>query len=339
MKSGTVKGNIPKKKKDALISIIIPFYNSEQHLDFCLNTVENQTYENIEVIMVNDGSTDSSREIAIEYVQKDSRFFLVDQENRGVSSARNKGIALAKGEYISFVDSDDWVHSKMIEHLYKNAVDYNADISTVEIKRNEQERINQFPIFIKIEVYDQTEYVKKFFKIDSQETVYYCYNKLYHKSVIENNMFPSYKIGEDVVSTYKAIINSKLIVSSSAALYYYRQGSGITSTFNDNYFQLIQVWDSVIEIAKERCPTHVEWAKLNRARINFTILSQMALAGVNKDSKYHAVIKKMKGELREDKEKLIHSRIEFSRKVGILLFCSYYNITARLIKLIIKRKQ
>ncbi|MBT2616776.1 MULTISPECIES: glycosyltransferase [unclassified Bacillus (in: firmicutes)] len=112
-----------------LISIIIPVYNAEKYLTKCLESVKNQTHQDLEVILVNDGSTDQSSSICNEYAQKDKRFNVIHKKNGGVSSARNEGLKVAKGEYIGFIDPDDWVEGCMFEKLYQLAIENNADIS------------------------------------------------------------------------------------------------------------------------------------------------------------------------------------------------------------------
>lgn len=113
-----------------LVSIIIPVYNAERFLTKCLDSIQNQTYTNLEIILVNDGSTDQSGIICDEYSQKDTRFIVIHKENGGVSSARNAGLKIAKGKYIGFIDPDDWIDLCMFEKLYQLIIEYKADIST-----------------------------------------------------------------------------------------------------------------------------------------------------------------------------------------------------------------
>ena len=113
----------------ALISVIIPVYKVEKYLDRCLESIVNQTYKNLEIILIDDGSPDNCPAICDEYAQKDSRIKVIHKANGGVSSARNKGIDVATGDYIGFVDSDDWIEPDMYETLIKNAEQYNSDIS------------------------------------------------------------------------------------------------------------------------------------------------------------------------------------------------------------------
>ena len=117
------------------VSVIVPVYNVEKYLRECLNFLVNQTLKEIEIICINDGSEDSSLEILNEYASKDSRFVIINQENSGQSVARNKGLDIAKGEYIGFVDSDDWVDLNFFENLYSEAVKNNSDIAAASIRK------------------------------------------------------------------------------------------------------------------------------------------------------------------------------------------------------------
>ena len=112
-----------------LITIIIPVYNVEQYLERCLESVIRQSYKNLEIIIVNDGSTDSSLKITDEFKERDHRITVINQSNAGLSAARNTGIAASNGKYLSFVDSDDYIHRQFIELLYLNAEKYKADIA------------------------------------------------------------------------------------------------------------------------------------------------------------------------------------------------------------------
>ena len=120
--------------KNELISIIVPIYNVENYLRQCLDSIMSQSYQNFECLLINDGSPDHSADICREYVEKDSRFKYFEKDNGGVSSARNLGIELSKGEYITFIDSDDWVDSDYLEVLYNALIDENADISVSTYK-------------------------------------------------------------------------------------------------------------------------------------------------------------------------------------------------------------
>ena len=112
-----------------LISVVVPVYNVEKYLEQCVNSIINQTYDNLEIILVNDGSKDKSPYLCDELAKKDSRISVIHKENGGPAETRNVGTEKASGEYIAFVDSDDWIHPKYIEILYNNLKENNAEIS------------------------------------------------------------------------------------------------------------------------------------------------------------------------------------------------------------------
>ena len=116
-----------------MVSIIVPIYNTERYLEKCLTSIMQQTYQDLEIILINDGSKDNSGEIAASFVELDSRFVLIEQENQGVSTARNNGLDKAHGEYVLFIDSDDRMHPDMVSVLLTNCVDSKANISCCHI--------------------------------------------------------------------------------------------------------------------------------------------------------------------------------------------------------------
>ena len=121
--------------ENELISIIVPIYNVENYLRQCLDSIVSQTYQNFECLLINDGSSDNSADICREYIEKDSSFRYFEKENVGVSSARNLGIERSKGQYITFIDSDDWVDSEYLEVLYRALIEEKADIAITTYKQ------------------------------------------------------------------------------------------------------------------------------------------------------------------------------------------------------------
>lgn len=164
------KSFIFKKKKmrenimeNTLVSIVIPVYNVEKYLRKCIESVLNQTYKNIQIILVNDGSTDNSPALCDEYKQMYDKVEVIHKSNGGLPDARNAGLKRAKGEYVGFIDSDDWIEPNMVEHLLHNIIEYDADISSVELQKVQEEtELEQKPC--KIECFSQEEYAKNFLR-------------------------------------------------------------------------------------------------------------------------------------------------------------------------------
>ena len=114
---------------EELISVVVPVYNVEKYIDKCINSIINQTYKNLEIILVDDGSPDNCGNICDEYAKKDNRIIVIHKENGGLSDARNTGIEVSKGKYITFIDSDDYISDNYVSFLYNLIIEYKADIS------------------------------------------------------------------------------------------------------------------------------------------------------------------------------------------------------------------
>lgn len=204
-----------------LVSVIIPIYNVEQFLSRCLDSVINQTYKNLEIILVNDGSSDNSLEICEDYAKKDNRIKIVNKNNGGLSSARNAGLDICKGKYISFIDSDDWVSLDYIDILYENIVDNEADISIVDfITKTDSNNNSNIENKNQINCYLQPEILQKslFYELPSIACA-----KLYKSELFKHNRFIDGIIFEDEDIMYKLFAASKKVVVSKYIAYFYFQ--------------------------------------------------------------------------------------------------------------------
>lgn len=227
--------------KNDLISVIIPIYNVEKYLSRCLDSIINQSYKNLEIILVDDGSIDLSSQICMNYVKKDSRINYYKKKNGGLSSARNFGLDIFKGEYVSFIDSDDVVSLDMLKILYDNIKDTNSDISICEVTRFSDKPnftiLNDYSIFSKEDVLKII--------LEDKKICNYAVNKLYKRNVIKNIRYPLGKVQEDVGTTYKFIQNSNKVVYTESKLYgYYARENSISKTLNKkfiyDYFSMIE---------------------------------------------------------------------------------------------------
>lgn len=219
-----------------LVSIIIPVYNVETYLERCLDSVLSQTYENYEVIIVNDGSTDDSLTICKKYLEKSDKITLYNQVNQGVSVTRNVGLSKAKGEIICFIDADDFVSDIYIETLYINMMNENADIS---ICNSTRDGIFDKKATAKIEKWDNKYAITQFLQNEVLDTT--VWGKLFKRSILENLKFEKIKIGEDQIFLFRAIENSHIIVCSDIKLYCYfaRSFSAMEGSFDKRF------WDAV----------------------------------------------------------------------------------------------
>ena len=231
-----------------MISVIVPVYNVESYLKECLESIQKQTYTNFEVILINDGSTDNSKEICEEYCKKDTRFHLKNQENQGQSIARNRGVAESTGEFIVFIDSDDIVKFDLLTQLKKHMSD---GIDIVECNKTED---------IKCLNSEEKEIDVK--ELDSNEALYQCFNhgvswspvaKLYRRKIVEKVPFLENLIYEDF---YTGIVSLKYIHKMRKINYigyYYRYHT--SSTMNQNYSEknldIFKVGEKLLEDFRE----------------------------------------------------------------------------------------
>lgn len=207
----------------SLVSVIVPVYNVEPYLQRCLDSIVNQTYTNLEIILVDDGSLDNCPRICDENAAKDNRIKVIHKKNGGLSDARNTGLDICKGEYISFVDSDDWLDEKYIDTLLNLAIKSNADIAIGEHKRIYSSK----PFFVKNEKEtEQTlstqEALNILFK-RSHLSFILSWGKIYRRFLFNNIRFPQGKFHEDEFTTYLILYNAKKIAYTSETLYYYFQ--------------------------------------------------------------------------------------------------------------------
>ena len=217
---------------DKLVSVIIPVYRSEEYLDKCISSIVGQTYQNLEIILVDDGSPDNCPEMCDRWAEKDCRIKVIHKANGGLSSARNVGIELAGGEYLSFVDSDDWIASDMFEKVMKLFDENDPDIVTFDCNR-----INE-----KGEIYASTENIEDGL-ISSKKAIHellkgninnYAVNKVYKKHIFDGIRFPDERVWEDMAIAYKLLLNCRSVYCYSAKLYfYYTRSDSISKTIDE----------------------------------------------------------------------------------------------------------
>lgn len=238
-----------------MISVIVPVYNVECYLRKCVDSILNQTFKNLEIILINDGSTDSSGSICDEYAQKDSRIKVIHKENGGLSSARNAGLDIAQGEFIAFVDSDDWIDSS----TYKTAVDYLLQDSSVDIVKfgvysvftrdDGQEFFDlEFPPYPNILKINATNFLKKLYLDHGLLTM--VWNALYRRQLIGGCRFLEGAYHEDEMFTINLLSANPLckIINIPAPLYLYRRGRANAITSNVTRKHVNDIFDHLIPI-------------------------------------------------------------------------------------------
>ena len=308
----------------SFISVIVPVYNMQNFLSQCIESIINQTYENLEIILVDDGSTDGSSKICDEYAQKDKRVTVIHKENGGLSDARNFGLAVATGDYISFVDSDDYIHPQMYEILLYFAKKENSDMVTCAYERDD-ESIFQTKIVISDIMSACFDGHRNFDQIiDFANVVAWC--RLYKKTVFDGITFPVGKLHEDEYTIHRILYKCKNVVCLREKLYFYRRNNNsITSTLTERHihdalnafedridFALEHNWLELLPSALRRYPEYCFYAYN-------TIKEQ-------KDKNYLCILKKIRQNLKNIIKK--YGKKNFSRKYicfsnGILCYSCY----------------
>jgi glycosyltransferase involved in cell wall biosynthesis len=207
---------------EPLISIIVPIFKVEPYLKRCVDSIRNQTYRNLEIILVDDGSPDNCGAICDDYSGIDSRIQVIHKPNGGLSDARNAGLDIAKGDYIGFVDSDDFIHPMMFKDLYELLEKNDADIaqcSFIRVSGDEMIKPSESHNLKVISNMEALEYIYTPYCVD----YIVAWDKLYKKDLFKELRFPKSKIHEDEFTTYKLFYRSKKIVTTDKKYYYYFQ--------------------------------------------------------------------------------------------------------------------
>lgn len=240
---------------EKLISVIIPVYNVSRYLKQCVDSVLNQSYRNLEIILVDDGSTDDSGLLCDKYALSDSRIVVIHKENGGLSDARNVGIAAARGDYIGFVDSDDFIHTEMYRVLADAIEDNEADIAMANWQFFLDGRENDLRD-------DRTGSILAFEGMETLEFLIYgaggyrvslsVWDRLYRREIVENLFFPKGKCYEDVVWSVKIFYRARKGVYVDKSLYYYRRrDDSIVGVDNKNGLSRRVVTDEIPQIGEQ----------------------------------------------------------------------------------------
>lgn len=300
------------------ISVIVPVYNVERFLEKCISSILSQSFKEFELILVNDGSKDNSGKICNWYKEKDQRIEVIHQENLGLSAARNAGIEVSKGEFITFIDSDDFVHPLMLEVLYGNAIKTGADISICDYHLTYEGNCICYDLGDnKIITYTNVEAVKKIVGENQTRMIIACC-KLYSRDLFNSIRYPVGKYHEDEFVTYRLLYKSNKIVVTKAKLYYYLQrSSSITgSAYSAKRLEKLEALREAITFFRRE--KNNELACL----AEFRLLLNIQIA-------YYRV----KYEMNQSKEIMKNLRMEYDEKISEFKIESIKNIS------IVKRMQ
>ncbi|MCI5648702.1 MAG: glycosyltransferase [Fusicatenibacter sp.] len=285
-----------------LISIVIPVFNVQDYVDDCLESVIYQTYQNLEIIVVDDGSTDQSGSKCDAWAKKDTRIRVIHKKNGGLSDARNAGLAYASGNYIGFVDGDDVVFPEMYRMLYESMIETSAQISCCKPQRGEHFSMQ---LLRNKNVYDPEsglEEIKSSWKImtnhDAMHALVYednfsvtVWNKLYERSVLEGIIFEKGKYHEDEFWTYQVIEKANLIVLLDVELYGYRQreNSVMNQTYSLRHLDLLDARINRLLFIEQKYPELISAVKCN---LRFECIRAFQLSALTMEGKMAKIARK-----------------------------------------------
>ncbi len=222
------------------ITVVVPVYNVETYVGECLESIIHQTYQNIEIILVNDGSTDGSKAILDAYAQKDERIIVIDKVNGGLSDARNEGLKHATGKYVCFIDSDDVIDQTYVEALYQGIVDHHADISVCDMEYFYDDGTRKFS--------DGGQFTTSSVK-DNPSLILMnnsACNKLFLTSLFTDINFPVGKWYEDLATVPILLYKASAVTKVNAPLYFYRQRSGSIAHSAD--LRIFDIYDAITRV-------------------------------------------------------------------------------------------
>lgn len=304
-----------------LISVIVPVYKVEEYLRRCIDSIINQTYKNLEIILVDDGSPDNCGKICDEYAKKDDRINVIHKENGGLSDARNAGIDIANGKYITFIDSDDYVSEDYVEFLYSLIKENNADIS-----------MGKHFIIYKNDIINTGTDLKNILKPkEALEKMLYsndldvsAWAKLYKKELFQNIKYPKGRLYEDAATTYKLIDKSKIIAFYSKPIYYYviRDNSITNHNFNERKFELIDSTKEMCEYVNEKYP---ELKDASNRRLMYSYLSTLTQLTYSKEIKKEYK-KRLMNYIKENRNKILKNK-KIPQRDKIALYSTYFGFS------------
>ena len=316
-----------------LISIIVPVYNVEQYLRQCIESIIRQIYKNLEIILIDDGSTDNSGKICDEYALKDDRIIIIHKQNGGVSSARNAGLKIAKGDYIGFVDGDDYIRNDMYEELYNTAIKTNTELVVCNyLKGNENNWItnNVFPLQQILTIKEAFQYL---YKCES------IYTKMFKKNIINNIFFDENIVyGEDRLFYIEAYKKIDKIGCLPSAKYFYRTNPNSSTQcrkFKREFIGFIDVLNLEMDYADKNNLIDLK-KRLYKTQLN-TVTAWLGFIALDNNPDIYSANMLLKY-IKKNLFNFLKSNSKFSKKFFILITCVNFNLASLIYKLLFKLK-
>ena len=300
------------------ISVIVPVYKAEQYLDRCVKSILEQTYPDFELILVDDGSPDGSPILCDKWAEKDSRVHVIHKKNGGASSARNAGLAIAKGKWVFFSDSDDWIDNKALETLYRMVNEYGVSMAIGRIQVVEENIDRNAALNENIYMLSRENLLDRFFRVNGEPDTHSVCATLIRRDILEDYHFIEGKMNEDVEACYYLARKCEGAVYTSKPVYFYfKNVEGVTNSgFSKKKLDLLDVWDIVQKQVEQFTPGYSYACEINCKRARFTLLTQMSLNGYDHHDPFMVETKrKLKREVRGAFWELMKWKMPISRKV------------------------
>lgn len=310
---------------EELISVVVPIYNVEEFLEKCVDSILSQSYSNLEIILVNDGSKDNCLKICRDYELKDSRIVVIDKENGGLSSARNAGIDKATGKYIMFIDSDDYIEKTTVEKLYNNISSNGADISICNFfysYKNENIRNNAI---LNTTIDDESKFSYLYGKYSLQTII--SWNKLYKRELFNEIRYPDGLIHEDQYIICDLLDKSKKInyMTDEFLYYYVQRDNSIMSTFNINRFDVIKGLNRRIEFFEsKKYDMLINRTKVEKIQLLYQLLKESKKGTVEDKNKY--IIKSEEMDFKNTFRELKGAKLDVKSKIKLFLIEKLPNV-------------
>ena len=303
------------------LSIVVPVYKVEKYLQDCVDSILNQDFKDFELILVDDGSPDSCPKICDEYAKKDARVKVIHKQNGGLSSARNAGMDVAKGEYISFIDSDDYIAQDMYQRVFSIINKEHADIviyGRIYVYSEKKQVIKQ-----KQNVYKIMNAAESIALMNTSILGYYdvaAWDKVYKRSLFKNIKYPVGKSSEDWYTTYKVLAKAHKIVYDSSPLYYYRQRDGsITHTKNSVNYDALYASKEVLDFVKNNQPQYINQAAFSCVFSGIGVIDNIALQNNCNETEAKAVLNQISCLISQTKEMPGFNELNWKRRLQLFL--------------------
>lgn len=274
-----------------MVSIIVPVYNVEKHLEECVESLINQTYKDVEYIFVDDGSTDNCPQILDSYAEKYESIQVIHKLNGGLSAARNCGLLKACGDYVTFVDSDDYFDLSAVQTLIEAAEKTGADVVEARLTSNKDLLAAGSGA---VELIEKEELLKQFFS-EKGFTVTAC-GQLYRRSLFNETCFPEGRIFEDYATTYKLVVAAKKIATVDKNLYYYRDNPNSITTvkFSKKRMEYFIAGDEVVWFCKGNYRKLLRHVKNRNCRYAIAFFGQVCKAGCKDKAVFNELVKRVR---------------------------------------------